>query len=235
MEWFESMIFRALYDQASSTYTYLLGSLRTGTVVLFDTVLEQHDRDCRVLEKLGLRLEAVIDTHIHADHITGAWAHKRNSGCQIIMPGDPSLVNADRLLVAKIEKIELAGLEVIGLATPGHTAHHYAYEIPGIGLLTGDALLIDGCGRTDFQQGDAGALYESIHEIVLNRASSTLLYPAHNYKGEMVTTVGEEKGFNPRVVGVDRASFIKMMANLNLPHPKQIDRAVPANLRCGDV
>ena len=228
------LIFRQLCDPTSSTYTYLLGDRATGEAVLIDPVFDQSLRDAALLDELGLRLALAIDTHVHADHVTGAWLLKHRLGCEIAVAKAGGAVGADRYL-SHGDSISFGGRQLEVRATPGHTGgcltfvlddHHVAF--------TGDCLLIRGTGRTDFQQGDARALYRSVHSQVFTLPPDCLLYPAHDYRGLTVTSVEEERRFNPRLAqGIAEEDFVGYMRHLGLPHPKQIDVAVPANLKCG--
>ncbi|MEP7298569.1 MAG: rhodanese-like domain-containing protein [Burkholderiales bacterium] len=226
------MIFRQLFDPVSSTYTYLLGD--AGEAVLIDPVFEHERRDVALLRELGLKLVATLDTHVHADHVTGAWLLKQRCGSQIALSEASSAANADRLLKHG-DRIAFGGRHLEVRATPGHTSGCLTYVLDDLGMaFTGDSLLIRGCGRTDFQQGSPERLYRSVQEQILSLPPACLLYPGHDYKGLTVTSVAEEKSYNPRLGGdVNAADFAGYMNNLGLPHPKLMDIAVPANLRCG--
>ncbi len=228
------MFFRQLFDASSSTYTYLLADEETHEAVLIDTVFEQYTRDAALLRELGLKLVATLDTHVHADHVTGAWLFRQANGSDIVVSKRAGADGATRL-VEEGDEIRFGkhGLRV--LATPGHTDGCVTYvTLDQKMAFTGDALLIRGAGRTDFQQGDAHALFGSITKKILSLPDDCLLYPAHDYAGRTVTTVAEERAFNPRFGGgANERDFVGYMSNLNLPHPKQIDVAVPANQRCG--
>ncbi len=228
------MLFRQLFDSETSTYTYLIADERTKEAVLVDAVLEQVERDRQLLEELGLTLGYCLETHIHADHITGTGRLRELTGCQGIVPQNASAKCADRFL-GDGEILGIGSVEIKAIATPGHTDSHNAYLVNGDRILTGDALLIRGCGRTDFQSGDAAALHHSITEKLFALPEETLVYPGHDYRGHTVSTIGEEKQYNPRFVGKTKASFIELMASLNLPNPKKIMEAVPANERCGKI
>lgn len=231
------MIFRQLYEPESSTYTYLFGCPDTRQAVLLDPVLETLDRDLSVLQELGLRLAYTLETHIHADHVTSACRLRSISGCKVAYPEMDGLPCAD-VGVSEMNPLAVGRLTFNPLYTPGHTASHHSYliDLPGVTrVLTGDALLIDGCGRTDFQDGDATALYRSIHEKIFSLSGDTLVFPAHDYQHRHVSTVEQERERNPRLgAGRTLDEFIEIMANLNLPYPKRIDIAVPANRLCGD-
>jgi glyoxylase-like metal-dependent hydrolase (beta-lactamase superfamily II) len=228
------MLFRQLFDSETSTYTYLIADEGTKEAVLVDAVLEQVERDRQLLEELGLTLGYCLETHIHADHITGTGRLRELTGCQGIVPQNATAKCADRFL-GDGEILRVGSVEIKAIATPGHTDSHNAYLVNGDRILTGDALLIRGCGRTDFQSGDAAALHHSITEKLFALPEETLVYPGHDYRGHTVSTIGEEKQYNPRFVGQTKASFIELMANLNLPNPKKIMEAVPANELCGKV
>lgn len=226
------MIFRQLFEPISSTYTYLLGCEQTGQALLIDPVLPAWQRDLASLNELGLRLAFTVETHVHADHITGALRLKRETGCQVVYPAPDRFPCADRL-VEEGRPLEMGSVRIEGLYTPGHTDDHFAYRAADR-VFTGDALLIDGCGRTDFQNGDAAALYRSVHDKLFTLPGHTLVYPAHDYKGRLVSTIAQEKSANSRLGG-DRGleSFVALMNGLGLPYPKFIDFAVPGNRECG--
>jgi sulfur dioxygenase len=228
------LVFRQLFDPQSSTYTYLLGERPSGEAVLIDPVFEQVRRDTALLDELGLRLLATLETHVHADHVTGAWLLKRRTGSQIIMPAASGAEGADRTL-AQDDVVAFGSRRLLVRATPGHTAGCLTYVLDDHSMaFTGDCLLIRGSGRTDFQGGDAAAMYRSIREEIFTLPEDCLLYPAHDYRGLTVTSVAEERRFNPRIGGaIGVGDFTGYMNNLRLAHPKMIDRAVPANLRCG--
>jgi glyoxylase-like metal-dependent hydrolase (beta-lactamase superfamily II)/rhodanese-related sulfurtransferase len=226
------LIFRQLFDPTSSTYTYLLGS--AGEALLIDPVYEQERRDLALLRELGLRLVATLDTHVHADHVTAAWRLKQRSGSAILLSAAAGAENADRLL-RQGDKVAFGGRYLEVRATPGHTNGCLSYVLDDHSMaFTGDALLIRGCGRTDFQQGSAAQLYRSVREQILSLPPACLLYPGHDYRGLTVTSVAEELRYNPRLGGdASEADFCGYMNHLGLPHPKQMAIAVPANLRCG--
>lgn len=226
------MIFRQLFEPLSSTYTYLLGCSDTGRALLVDPVIVTIERDLAELDALGLTLAWTIDTHIHADHITAALELKNKAGSMIAAPAFDRLECVDAALEDG-KPFELGSISIDPLHTPGHTAGHFAYRV-GDRLLSGDALLIEGCGRTDFQGGDADALYRSVTEKLFTLPDDTLVYPGHDYKGRRVSSIAQEKRRNPRL-GNDRSidEFRKIMAALDLPYPKFIDYAVPGNQRCG--
>jgi sulfur dioxygenase len=231
------MIFRQLFEPASSTYTYLFGFPDSGEALLLDPVLETVERDLAAVQELGLRLRFTLETHIHADHVTGACRLRSLTGCKVAYPAMDGLPCAD-LGVSEVDPLTLGGVTFRPLFTPGHTESHHSYlvSLPDVErVFTGDALLIDGCGRTDFQGGDASTLYRSIHEKIFSLPADTLVYPAHDYQHRHVTTVGQEKRRNPRLGGGRSiAEFEQIMAQLDLPYPERIDVAVPANRLCGD-
>lgn len=226
------MIFRQLFEPLSCTYTYLLGCEETGQAVLIDPVIVSTERDLAEISRLGLTLAYSVDTHIHADHITAALELKNKVGSKIAAPAFDRLPCAD-VGIEEGVPFQLGRIVLQPLHTPGHTAGHFAYLL-GDRLLTGDALLIDGCGRTDFQNGDADALYKSVTDKLFSLPDDTLVYPGHDYEGRRVSSIAQEKNRNPRL-GQQRtlAQFRHIMDNLHLPYPKFIDYAVPGNLQCG--
>ncbi|MGL5942116.1 MAG: MBL fold metallo-hydrolase [Waterburya sp.] len=228
------MLFRQLFDPESSTYTYLIAEPSTKEAILVDPVIEQVDRDLKLLKELGFTLRYCLETHIHADHITGTDKLRAETGCLGIVPENAQATCADRY-IENGEMLELGTIQIRAIATPGHTDSHMAYLVNSDRILTGDALLIRGCGRTDFQSGDAGTLYDSVTQRLFTLPDSTLVYSAHDYRGYTVSTIGEEKLWNPRFANRSRESFIELMQNLNLPDPKKMMEAVPANERCGNV
>jgi glyoxylase-like metal-dependent hydrolase (beta-lactamase superfamily II) len=225
-------LFRQLFDPISSTYTYLLGCPKTRQAVLVDPVMPAWQRDLQIIRDLGYRLVLTIDTHIHADHITSALTLQREAGSRIAFPALDALPCTDVGLEEGVP-VEIGSLHLAPLHTPGHTDDHFAI-LAGERVFTGDALLIDGCGRTDFQSGDARALYASVHEKLFTLPSETLVYPAHDYHGRRVSSIGQEKQRNPRLGG-DRTleQFVQLMQELRLPYPRFIDYAVPGNRDCG--
>ena len=226
------MIFKQLFEPISSTYTYLLGCAETGQAVLVDAVLPTWQRDLSVINALGLTLAYTLDTHIHADHISAAHKLRQETGSRIAHPALDNLACAD-VGIEDGKPFIFGNVSINPLHTPGHTDNHFSYAVDER-VLTGDALLIDGCGRTDFQNGDAPTLYRSIHDQLFALAEDTLIYPAHDYQGRHVSSIAQEKTRNPRL-GSNKslAEFVEMMANLNLPYPKFIDYAVPGNRECG--
>lgn len=228
------LVFRQLFDPQSSTYSYLVGDGRSKETLLIDPVFEQAQRDAALLQELELKLVATLETHVHADHVTGAWLLKRRFGNDIAISAASGAEGADRYL-AHGDRIKFGNRYLETRSTPGHTHGCVTYVLDDESLaFTGDCLLIRGSGRTDFQQGDPRAMYRSVRSQILTLPPSCLLYPAHDYRGLTVTSVAEERRFNPRLGGeIGEADFVGYMNNLGLPHPKLIEIAVPANLRCG--
>ncbi|MEP7276863.1 MAG: MBL fold metallo-hydrolase [Betaproteobacteria bacterium] len=233
---FGELTFRQLFDAVSSTYTYVLGDRRSRQAVIIDPVFEQHLRDHALLDELGFALVAALDTHCHADHVTGAWLMQQATGCRIgiskrygdtVQGADLRLDHGDRVAFGK------SYLEV--RATPGHTDGCITYVTDDRRMaFTGDCLLIRGAGRCDFQEGNAGRMYHSITEQIFSLPDDCLVFPAHDYSGRMVSSVGEERAHNPRIGGhADLRDFVGFMENLHLPHPKHLAVAVPANQRSG--
>jgi len=233
-----AMIFRQLFEPVSSTYTYLVGCEQTGEAMLIDPVLETVERDLGVIRDLGLRLECTLETHIHADHVTGAGRLRSLAGSKAGFPEASGAELVD-FTIAEGTPVGIGELQLRPLYTPGHTDDHHVYLLDGDGaarIFTGDALLIEGCGRTDFQNGDAATLYRSVHEKIFALGDETLVYPAHDYNQRQVSSVGQEKARNPRLgSGKSVDEFVAIMAALNLPRPKKIDIAVPANRECGEI
>ncbi len=227
-------IFRQLFDPQSSTYTYLLGCSKTKEAILIDPVFEQVRRDAALIEELGLKLIATLETHVHADHVTGAWLLKRRTGSRIVVSEAGGAQGAD-VYLKHGDKVKFGTRHLGARATPGHTHGCLSYVLDDESMaFTGDTLLIRGCGRTDFQQGEPHDMYRSVHLQLFTLPDGCTLYPAHDYRGLTSTSVAEEKRFNPRLGGaLSESDFVGYMKNLNLPHPKKIDIAVPANLKCG--
>ena len=226
------MIFRQLFEPVSNTYTYLLGCEATGQAMLIDPVVNSMDRDLEVLLSLGLTLAYTLDTHIHADHITAALHLKERIGSKIAAPAIDQLPCVDLGVVEGVP-FQVGGITLDPLHTPGHTDGHFAFRCNDR-LFSGDALLIDGCGRTDFQSGDAAALYKSVTEKLFSLSDDVLVYPAHDYQNRRVSSIGQEKRRNPRLGnGRTLDEFKAIMGALKLPYPKFIDYAVPGNRLCG--
>lgn len=226
------MLFRQLHEPLSSTYTYLLGCEQTGQALLIDPVVNMMDRDLQLVQQLGLRLAYTLDTHIHADHITAARHLKERVASRIAAPAIDRLPCTDHGIDDGVP-FELGSIKIDPIHTPGHTDGHFAYRL-GERLFTGDALLIDGCGRTDFQNGDARVLYRSVRERLFTLPGEQLVYPAHDYHQRRISTIAQEKARNPRLGGERTLEeFVELMAGLNLPYPKFIDFAVPGNRECG--
>jgi sulfur dioxygenase len=226
------MIFRQLFDPISSTYTYLLGCEETGQAVLIDPVIICVERDLEEVHRLGLTLAYSVDTHIHADHITGAKELKLRVGSKIAVPAWDKLLCAD-VGVEEGKPLQVGSMMIHPLHTPGHTAGHFSYTA-GERVFTGDALLIDGCGRTDFQQGDSEEMYKSVQEKLFTLPQDYLVYPGHDYNGRCVSSIAQEKKRNPRLGGERTLDqFKEIMANLKLPQPRFIEYAVPGNQLCG--
>ncbi len=228
------LIFRQLFDPQSSSYTYLLADAAARHAVLIDPVFEQARRDAALIEELGLRLCWTLETHLHADHVTGAWLHRRKLGSKIAVCTGSGAEGADRYLKDG-ERVEFGKRALEVRCTPGHTNGCVTYVLDDRSMcFTGDTLLIRGCGRTDFQQGDAHTLFRSVRERVFSLPDSCTVYPGHDYRGLTSSSVGEEKLYNPRLAeSIGEGDFVGYMTNLGLAHPKQMEHAVPANLRCG--
>lgn len=226
------MIFKQLFEPLSSTYTYLLGCEETRQAVLIDPVINSMDRDLEALKSWQLTLAYTLDTHIHADHITAALELRKRVGSRIAAPAIDRLPCVDEP-IEEGRPFQLGSIRLDGLHTPGHTDGHFAYVGAGLAF-TGDALLIDGCGRTDFQNGDAEVLYRSVTGKLFALADEVLVYPAHDYAGRRVSSVAQEKARNPRLGGGKTLEeFKRIMAGLKLAYPKFIDHAVPGNRQCG--
>ena len=225
------MIFRQLFDAASSTYSYLLACRRGGEALIIDPVVEKVDRYLQLLRELDLRLVKAVDTHLHADHITGLGALRDRTHCITVM-GDRSRVDVVSMRVSDGDRLQIEGVDLEVLYTPGHTDDSCCFRMEDR-VFTGDTLLIRGTGRTDFQNGDARAQYESIFGRLLRLPDETLVYPGHDYKGDTVSTIGEERRCNPRLQVKSVDEYIELMQNLKLANPKMMDVAVPANMKVG--
>jgi len=225
------MIFRQLFDKKSSTFTYIIASDKGIEALIIDPVLGNVEQYIKLLKELDLKLVKVIDTHIHADHISGIAELRDKTNCITVM-GDQTPADVVAMQVADEEKIEIDGLELQAIYTPGHTIESFSF-LMNDRVFTGDALLIRGTGRTDFQNGNARDSYNSIFNKLLKLPDETLVYPAHDYKGEVVSTIITEKKFNPRLQVSSPEEYIEIMENLNLPDPKMMDVAVPINLNLG--
>jgi glyoxylase-like metal-dependent hydrolase (beta-lactamase superfamily II)/rhodanese-related sulfurtransferase len=225
------MIFRQLFDSVSSTYSYLLAGNRGGEALIIDPVLDKVDRYLQLIRELDVRLVKAVDTHTHADHITGLGALRDRTHCITVM-GERSNADVVSMRVREGDRIRIPGVELDVLYTPGHTDDSYSFVMADR-VFTGDTLLIRGTGRTDFQNGDAQAQYDSIFAKLLKLPDSTLVYPAHDYKGDTVSTIGEERAFNPRLQIKSVEEYVALMDSLHLPNPKMMDVAVPANRHIG--
>jgi len=225
------MLFRQLFDQVSGTYSYLIASRRGGEALIIDPVLEKVDRYLQLVRELELNLVKAVDTHLHADHITGLGALRDRTQCITVM-GEQSQVDVVSMRLADGDRLQIEGVSLDVIYTPGHTDDSYSFLMQDR-VFTGDTLLIRGTGRTDFQNGDARAQYESLFGRLLTLPEETLVFPAHDYKGDTVSTIGEEKRFNPRLQVTSVDAYVALMANLNLANPKMMDVAVPANMRVG--
>jgi sulfur dioxygenase len=225
------VIFRQLFDQGSSTFSYLLASRAGGEALIIDPVLEKVDRYLQLVKELDLKLVKALDTHLHADHLTGLGALRDRTQCITVM-GRQSKANVVSMRLDDGDRLTIEGLALDVLYTPGHTDDSYSFVMPDR-VFTGDTLLIRGTGRTDFQNGDARAQYESIFGRLLKLPEATLVYPAHDYKGDCVSTIGEEKAFNPRLQVKSVEEYVDLMIHLRLPNPQAMDVALPANLNVG--
>jgi len=225
------MIFRQLFDQASGTYTYLLASRHGGEALIIDPVLEKVDRYLQLVRELDLELVKAVDTHLHADHITALGALRDKTSCVTVM-GEQTKADVVSIRLADGDRLTVEGLALDAIYTPGHTDDSYSFAMPDR-IFTGDTLLIRGTGRTDFQNGDPRQQYESIFGRLLKLPDETLVYPAHDYKGDTVSTIGEERAYNPRLQVTSMDEYVELMNNLKLANPKMMDVAVPANMSIG--
>jgi glyoxylase-like metal-dependent hydrolase (beta-lactamase superfamily II) len=230
------MIFKQLFEPDSCTYTYLLACPETRQAMLIDPVLDTVNRDLEVLQQLNLQLMYTLETHHHADHLTGARVLRERTGCKVVYPQVEKPECAD-IGVSEGQTFTMGSIALEPLFTPGHTAHHHAYLLDNGTqkmVFSGDALLIEACGRTDFQAGDAAVLYRSIHDKLFSLADETLVYPGHDYEGRFITSLAQEKARNPRLgSGKTLEEFVAIMNGLDLPYPRKIDFAVPGNELCG--
>jgi glyoxylase-like metal-dependent hydrolase (beta-lactamase superfamily II)/rhodanese-related sulfurtransferase len=225
------MIFRQLFDAVSGTYTYLLASRRGGEALIIDPVIEKVDRYLQLMSELDVKLIKAVDTHLHADHVTGLGALRDRTHCITVM-GEQTRADVVSMRISEGDKVKIEGVALEAIYTPGHTDESYSY-LMGDRVFTGDTLLIRGTGRTDFQNGDSRAQYDSIFNKLLKLPEETLVFPAHDYKGETVSTIGEEKRFNPRLQVKSIDEYVELMGNLKLPNPKMMDVAIPSNMRVG--
>ena len=225
------MIFRQLFDSVSGTYSYLLASRAGGEAMIIDPVLEKVDRYLQLIRELDLKLVKAVDTHLHADHITGLGALRDRTHCITVM-GENTKADVVSMRLAEGDKLTIEGLALDVLYTPGHTDDSYSFLMRDR-VFTGDTLLIRGTGRTDFQNGDARAQYDSLFGKLLRLPDETMVFPAHDYKGDTVSTIGEEKRYNPRLQVKSIDDYVALMASLNLPNPKMMDVAVPSNMKIG--
>jgi len=225
------MIFRQLFDSTSGTYSYLLASRAGGEALILDPVLDKVERYCQLLRELDLRLVQAVDTHLHADHVTGLGELRDRTQCVTIM-GEQSKADVVAMRVADGDTLTIEGISLEVMYTPGHTDDSYCY-LMGDRVFTGDTLLIRGTGRTDFQNGSARAQYQSIFGRLLKLPDETLVFPAHDYKGDTVSTIAEERRYNPRLQVSSMEEYVELMGRLKLPNPKMMDVAVPANMQVG--
>ena len=225
------MIFRQLFDSVSGTYTYLLASRPGGEALIIDPVIEKVERYLQLVRELDLKLVKAVDTHMHADHITGLGALRDRTHCITVM-GEQTRADVVSMRVAEGDKVTVEGVALDVLYTPGHTDDSYSFRMSDR-VFTGDTLLIRGTGRTDFQNGDPRAQYDSIFHKLLRLPEETMVFPAHDYKGDTVSTIGEEKHFNPRLQVKSIDEYVELMNNLKLPNPKMMDVAIPSNMRVG--
>jgi sulfur dioxygenase len=225
------MIFRQLFDHVSSTYSYLLASRPGGEALIIDPVLEKVDRYLHLVKELDLKLVKAVDTHLHADHITGLGALRDHTHCITVM-GEQTKADIVSMRLADGDRLTIEGLALEAIYTPGHTDDSYSFVLPDR-VFTGDTLLIRGTGRTDFQNGDPRQQYDSIFNRLLKLPDATLVYPGHDYKGDTVSTIGEEKAYNPRLQVKSIDEYVELMSHLNLSNPKMMDVAVPANMKVG--
>lgn len=226
------MFVRQLFDRDTWTYTYLVADPANKEAAIIDPVKEQFDRDAQLIEELGFNLKYVLETHVHADHITSSGKLRDRFGAKVVLQ-EASNANCADILAKDGDVLTLGDKEIKVMHTPGHTDADATFQIEGA-VFTGDALFVRGCGRTDFQAGSTESLYSSIHDKIFSLPDETLIYPGHDYKGHTVSTVGEEKAYNPRLgAGKDLEAFAEIMDNLNLPAPARLKESLPGNMRCG--
>ncbi|MEX2131097.1 MAG: MBL fold metallo-hydrolase [Pseudohongiellaceae bacterium] len=230
----QTIIFKQLFDQASGTWSYLLADPETRQAVFIDTVYEQHERDLSLVRELNLKLLACLETHCHADHVTGGWLFKLATGCELLASRYSGINPLNRAL-SDGDEVVFGTYSLTIIETPGHTDGCISFVLGDRSMVfTGDCLLIRGCGRTDFQQGSAQRMYHSIKDKLFSLPEDCIVYPAHDYSGRTSSSIGEEKALNPRIGGrANEGDFVGYMENMHLPHPKQIAHAVPANLKAG--
>lgn len=226
------LIFQQLFEKETSTYTYLLGDSQSGEAVLIDPVIEMVERDLKLIEELGLKLKYILDTHVHADHISGSGEIRNRTGAKIGISSAYGVSCAD-LSLEDNQILKFGDFEIQVIHTPGHTKGCLTYKLHNM-IFTGDALLVRGCGRTDFQNGSSEKLFYSVREKLFKLSEDTIVFPAHDYKGFTKSSIGDEMQFNPRLnTSIGLEQFVDIMAKLKLSYPKKIDEAVPANLQCG--
>ena len=225
------MILKQVFDTKTSTYTYLIASAKGREALIIDPVLENVDEYIQLLKKLDLKLVKVIDTHIHADHVTGASKLKQATNCTTLM-GEHTPADAVEIKVKDNELIKIDGLKIKSLYTPGHTSDSYSFLLDNY-LFSGDTLLINGTGRTDFQNGNSKDAYNSLFNNILKLPEETLVYPGHDYNGKFSSTIGNEKKFNPRLQVKSVDEYVEIMSNLNLSKPEMMDSNVSKNIQLG--
>lgn len=230
----DSVIFFQLFEHESSTYTYILGDKLSGEVLIIDPVAQTLERDLKLLEESSLKLKYILETHVHADHVTSSGKLRERTGAQVCV-GEANGVSCADIQLTDGQELMVGNIKVTAIATPGHTSGCMCF-IAGDRVFTGDTLLIRGCGRTDFQSGSSSQLFDSVRERLFCLPDDTMIYPGHDYKGFTMSTIGLEKKHNPRLnLGVGKEDFRKIMEGLNLAYPKKIDVALPANKVCGLV
>ena len=227
------MIFKQVFDQKSSTYTYLIASAKGREAVIIDPVIDNVENYIKLLHELDLKLVKVIDTHIHADHVTGASKLKQATNCSTLM-GEHTPADAVEIKIKDEEIIKIDQIEIKAMYTPGHTSDSYSFLMDKY-LFSGDTLLINGTGRTDFQNGSSKDAYNSLFNKLLKLPDDTVLYPGHDYNGKLSSTIGKEKQHNPRLQVENVDQYIEIMSNLNLSKPKMIDHNISKNLKLGKI